>query len=125
LRIPTDLQYTAEHEWLRIDGDSATVGITEYAASSLGDIVFVQLPSVGQVIAAGDVCGEIESTKSVSDLYSPADGTVTSVNADAAADPAVLNTDPFEKGWLFSMTLTGTPELLDPHAYTALTAEGA
>jgi glycine cleavage system H protein len=125
MNIPVELHYTNEHEWLRINGDAATVGVTEYAVSSLGDIVFLQLPAVGQEIAAGEVCGEIESTKSVSDLYSPADGQVTEINEAAVADPAQVNSDPFGQGWLFRITLNGMPpEPLDADTYAALTSEG-
>ncbi len=125
MRVPVELSFTAQHEWLRLDGDRATVGITAYAATTLGDIVFLELPHVGQLLLSGQVCGEIESTKSVSDLYSPADGTVTAVNDDAVADPALLNSDPFGRGWLFMMTVVGSPQLLDVHGYTALIAEGS
>lgn len=114
--IPAHLHYTRDHEWLH-DG---VVGITAFAASALGDIVFVQLPDVGATVTAGEPCGEIESTKSVSDLVAPADGVVVEVNDEVAAEPGLLNEDPYGRGWLFRMRVTGTPELLDAAAYAAL-----
>lgn len=125
MSIPSNLHYTADHEWVSIVADTATVGITQFAADALGDVVFVQLPTVGQKVVAGDACGEVESTKSVSDLYSPADGTVATVNDTVVDDPALLNTDPFGAGWLFTVTLTGTPDLLDPQAYAVLIETGS
>lgn len=111
------LHYTRDHEWLSADG---VVGITAFAASALGDIVHVQLPDVGAALTAGAPCGEIESTKSVSDLVAPADGVVVEVNDLLAAEPGLLNDDPYERGWLFKLRVTGTPELLDAAAYHAL-----
>jgi glycine cleavage system H protein len=116
-----DLKYTAEHEWVHADGDTATVGITAYAAERLGDIVYVDLPAVGDAVTAGQVIGELESTKSVGDLYAPVSGTVTEVNGDAVAAPEVLNSDPFGRGWLLKVRVTETPALLDLHAYRRLT----
>ncbi|GAA2029825.1 glycine cleavage system protein GcvH [Catenulispora yoronensis] len=124
MTVPAELSYTADHEWIATDGDVSTVGITSHAAEALGDIVYISLPSVGDTITAGQSCGEIESTKSVSDLFAPADGDVVEINGAAEADPASINTDPFGKGWLFRMRITGSPDLLDAAAYTALT-EGA
>lgn len=124
MAIPQDLKYTKEHEWLRIDGDVAQVGITEFASEALGDIVFVQLPAVGDTVTAGEVCGEVESTKSVSELYAPVSGEVVEVN-DATVDaPELINSDPHHKGWLFKVRTEGTPELLDAAAYAALIQEG-
>ncbi|MFD7730102.1 glycine cleavage system protein GcvH [Kitasatospora sp. NPDC088391] len=119
---PTHLQYTKEHEWLTaaVDGVS-TVGITAHAADALGDIVYVQLPEVGDTVTAGETCGELESTKSVSDLYSPATGEVTEVNQAVIDEPALVNSEPFEGGWLFKVRVEATDELLDADGYTAFT----
>jgi glycine cleavage system H protein len=124
MSIPQDLQYTKEHEWLRVTDGVALVGITAFAAEALGDIVFVQLPAVGDKVTAGEVCGEIESTKSVSELYAPVTGEVTEVN-DATVDaPELINSDPFDKGWLFRVRADDVPELLDAAAYATLIQEG-
>ncbi|MER7004291.1 glycine cleavage system protein GcvH [Dactylosporangium sp. NPDC000555] len=120
MSVPTDLRYSTDHEWLRTDGDIATVGITDFAARALGDIVFVQPPVVGATVSAGEACGEIESTKSVSDLYSPVAGEVVAVNDDVTADPALLNSDPFGAGWLFKVRVSDLPPLLDADAYRDL-----
>ena len=118
-----DLKYTPEHEWLLVDGDVATVGITAYAAEKLGDVVFVELPAVGSSVAAGRVVGEIESTKSVGELFAPVDGTVAAVN-DAVVDaPELVNSDPFGEGWLVKVSFTELPTLLSYDEYTALTGE--
>lgn len=119
---PTDLQYTAEHEWIAVDGDTARVGVTGYAADALGDVVYVDLPAVGSTVTAGESCGELESTKSVSDLYSPVTGEVVEVNEAIDADPSLVNSDPFGAGWLFVVRVTATGELLDAAAYEALVA---
>lgn len=124
MSLPSDLKYTEDHEWIATDGEVSTVGVTAHAADALGDVVYLDLPAVGATIKAGDACGEIESTKSVSDLFAPADGEVLEINEAAVADPSLVNTDPFGAGWLFRMRITGTPDLLDTAAYTALT-EGA
>ncbi|KPM52074.1 glycine cleavage system protein H [Frankia sp. CcI49] len=121
MTIPSHLRYTEEHEWLEIDGDLARVGITAYAADALGDVVFVDLPEIGAALAAGEPCGEVESTKSVSDLCAPGDGEVIERNEAALGDPALLNSDPFGSGWLFRMRLTRLPDLLDADGYTVLT----
>jgi glycine cleavage system H protein len=120
---PADLQYTEEHEWLRVEGDSAVVGITAYAAEKLGDIVYVDLPKVGASIKAGTVVGEIESTKSVGELFDPADGTVTAVNDAVVSSPELVNSDPFGDGWLIKIDVTTLPDLLSADQYTALTGE--
>jgi len=117
--LPADLKYTAEHEWLR-EGSPATVGITDVAAQALGDIVYLELPEVGAAVAAGAVVGEIESTKSVSELFSPVSGTVAEVNTAAVDDPSLVNADPYGDGWLFRIEVTGTGDLLDADAYAAL-----
>ena len=117
--LPTDRVYTAEHEWL--DGsDPASVGITAHASDALGDVVFVDLPQVGRVVTAGEVFGEIESTKSVSDLYAPAGGEIVAVNDALADDPGLVNRDPYGEGWLVRLKVTGVGTTLDADAYRAL-----
>ncbi|RBM15994.1 glycine cleavage system protein GcvH [Prauserella sp. PE36] len=123
MRIPENLSYTKEHEWVRLDGDVATVGVTAFAAESLGDVVFVQLPEAGDTVTAGESCGEIESTKSVSELFSPVSGEVTEVNQSIVDGPEVVNADPYDQGWLFRVRTADLPELLDAAAYAALTQE--
>ena len=119
----TSLQYTAEHEWVLVEGDTATVGITAYAADKLGDVVFVELPKAGSVVAGGSVVGEIESTKSVGELFAPVDGTIVESNAAVDADPSLVNSDPFGEGWLIKVTYTALPTLLSFDEYSALIAE--
>ncbi|MEV0370935.1 glycine cleavage system protein GcvH [Streptomyces sp. NPDC050636] len=121
---PQQLRYSKEHEWLSTDEDGvSTVGITEHAANALGDVVYVQLPEVGTTVTAGETCGELESTKSVSDLYAPVDGEVTETNEDVVNDPSLVNSAPFEGGWLFKVRIAGEPgELLSADEYTAFTA---
>jgi glycine cleavage system H protein len=121
MSLPPDLMYTRDHEWIASEGDVSTVGVTAHASDALGDVVYLDLPAVGTTIKACDACGEIESTKSVSDLFAPADGEVVEINEAAVADPGLVNTDPFGAGWLFRMRIAGTPELLDAAAYAALT----
>lgn len=121
MSVPAELKYTAEHEWLDLDGDTATVGITAFAADALGDVVYLDLPAVGSTVAAGRPCGGIESTKSVSELYAPVDGEVVEVNAKVAADPGLINTDPFGEGWLIRMKVAAVGDLLDAAAYLART----
>lgn len=107
LQYPDDLRYTAEHEWVRLQGGTvARVGITAYAQDALGDVVYVSLPSVGDRVAAGDACGEVESTKSVSDLYAPLAGEVCAVNETLDASPATVNSDPYGQGWMYELTLS-------------------
>ena len=118
-----ELKYTAEHEWILIEGTVATVGITAYAAEKLGDIVFVELPKVGSTLAEGTVVGEIESTKSVGELFAPVNGTVVEANGAVSDSPELVNSDPFGAGWLIKVEFTALPELLDLAAYTALTGE--
>ncbi|MGN6612730.1 MAG: glycine cleavage system protein GcvH [Angustibacter sp.] len=119
--IPTDRQYTAEHEWVLVDGDIATVGITQFAADALGDVVYVSLPEPGSTLSAGAVCGEVESTKSVSDLFAPFAGEVVETNPDVEADPGLVNASPFERGWLFRARVEAADGLLDAQAYAAIT----
>ena len=123
MAVPQDLQYTAEHEWILVDGDTATVGITAYAAEKLGDVVFVELPAVGSAVAEGKVVGEIESTKSVGELFAPVNGTVAAINDDVVAAPELVNSDPFGEGWLIKVTFTELPAMLSFDEYTALTGE--
>ncbi|MBW8795936.1 MAG: glycine cleavage system protein GcvH [Streptomyces sp.] len=121
---PQQLRYSKEHEWLTAAEDGvATVGITEHAANALGDVVFVQLPAVGDTVTAGESCGELESTKSVSDLYAPVTGEITAVNEDVVDDPSLVNSAPFEGGWLFKVRVTDEPgDLLSADEYTAFIA---
>lgn len=119
----TELKYTAEHEWLRVEGNTATVGITAYAADKLGDVVFIDLPKVGSSVAAGKVVGEIESTKSVGELYAPVDGTILEANAAVIANPELVNSDPFGEGWLIKVSFDTLPELLNYSDYSALVGE--
>ncbi|KOT27515.1 glycine cleavage system protein H [Streptomyces caelestis] len=118
---PTQLRYSKEHEWLSAAEDGvSTVGITEHAANALGDVVFVQLPEVGDSVTAGETCGELESTKSVSDLYSPVGGEITEINEDVVNDPSLVNSAPFEGGWLFKVRVTDEPaDLLTAAEYDA------
>ncbi|MEU6850500.1 glycine cleavage system protein GcvH [Actinacidiphila alni] len=121
---PQNLRYSKEHEWLSAPADGvATVGITSHAADALGDVVFVQLPEVGAAVTAGETCGELESTKSVSDLYSPVSGEVTEINQDVVDDPALVNSAPFEGGWLFKVRVSDEAgELLSAAEYDAFIA---
>jgi len=119
------LSYTEEHEWIERSGDVATVGITDYAADKLGDVVFVDLPAVGDTVTAGDVCGEIESTKSVGELYAPVTGEVVEVNTALDDDPSVINSDAFGAGWLLKIRGTESVALLDRAGYEAFTGGAA
>ena len=118
---PEDLKYSEDHEWVRSgNGSTVRVGITEYAADQLGDIVFVSLPAVGEAVAPGDACGELESTKSVSDVFCPVAGTVSAVNERLAENPETINADPYGDGWLFELELDAgadLDDLLDADAY--------
>jgi glycine cleavage system H protein len=116
-----DLKYTAEHEWVAVDGDVATVGITAYAAEKLGDVVYVDLPKQGSNVATGKVVGEIESTKSVGELFAPVDGEVVESNQAVVDDPTLVNSDPFGAGWLIKVKFTELPTLLSADEYAALT----
>ena len=120
---PRNLKYTAEHEWVLVEGAVATVGITAYAAEKLGDIVYVDLPKVGSTVAEGKVVGEIESTKSVGELFAPVNGTVVEANDAVASSPELVNSDPFGAGWLIKVEFAELPTLLDFDAYSALTGE--
>jgi glycine cleavage system H protein len=120
---PTTRKYTKEHEWIDITGSIATVGITAYAADKLGDVVFVDLPTVGASVAEGRVVGEIESTKSVGELFAPVNGTVLEINDAVVASPELVNSDPFGEGWLIKVEFTELPELLTYDQYSALVGE--
>ncbi|MFI7589264.1 glycine cleavage system protein GcvH [Spongisporangium articulatum] len=117
---PDDLKYTAEHEWVRLEGGIARVGITAFAQDALGDIVYVTLPAEGDVVVAGGTCGEVESTKSVSDIYAPVSGTVVTTNAALDATPELVNSDPYGEGWMFEVQVSDEPgDLMDVAAYTS------
>jgi len=122
MSLPEQLRYTEEHEWIEDRGDVVRIGVTPYAAEALGDIVYVQLPEVGEQVSAGDACGELESTKSVSDLYAPVTGEVTAVNQAVVDDPAVVNGDPFGEGWLLEVRADSTGAVLTAEEYAALTS---
>jgi glycine cleavage system H protein len=122
--VPADLQYTKEHEWIR-ENQAGTfqIGITDFAQGALGDIVYIQLPKVGQSVRAGEVCGEVESTKSVSEIYSPLTGTITAVNSALDTTPELINQDPYNAGWIAEISLTeSATELLSNTEYETLTA---
>ncbi len=123
--VPSDLRFTKEHEWVGPTSSANVyrVGITDFAQSALGDIVYVQLPKLGQSVTAGEVCGEIESTKSVSEIYSPLTGTVSSVNTNLDGAPEVINSEPYGSGWILEISVTGElPSLLNDQEYIELTA---
>ncbi len=118
--IPSDRSYTSDHEWID-DAAPATVGITAYAADALGDVVYVDLPEVGRSVQAGAAFGEIESTKSVSDLFAPATGTIVEVNTRLADDPSLVNSDPYGEGWLVRIAVDAVGTTMDAEAYRGLT----
>ncbi len=122
--IPENLSYTKEHEWVsKISPAVCRIGITDYAQSALGDIVYVQLPEVGDLLTAGKVCGEIESTKSVSEIFSPVSGKVVAINGALSANPEVINSDPYGQGWLAEIEVSSVPsELMSPAEYGLATA---
>ena len=113
MKTPDDFQYTKEHEWVQIIGDDVTFGITDFAQDALGDIVFISLPKVGDEISAGDTCGEVESTKSVSDIFAPVSGIVTEVNSALTANPQVVNADPYQAGWMVKVKVSSQLEAAD------------
>ncbi len=121
--VPAHLHYTKDHEWISVDGDHFTVGITQYAADALGDVVYVDHPAVGSTIAAGAIVGEVESTKSVGEIFAPAAGEVVEVNQAVVDDPALINRDPYGEGWLFKVTASDTSGFLDADAYRQLIGE--
>ena len=125
--VPTDLRYTKDHEWVRVEGDEATIGITQYAADQLGDIVFVELPDVGRTLDQFATFGVVESVKAVSDLFAPLQGEVTGTNETLAGSPELVNSDPYGAGWMLRLRVAETAqleELLEPGAYDDLVAAG-
>jgi glycine cleavage system H protein len=119
--VPNELQYTKDHEWARIQSDVATIGVTDHAQRELGDIVFVELPKVGQKVTAGETFGTIEAVKTVAELYAPVTGTVTEINTALAQDAGVINQDPYAKGWIIKVKMQDAPtDLLDAAGYQAL-----
>jgi len=123
MHVPAELRYSSDHEWVAVSGTRARVGITEYAQDALGDVVYVQVPELGASVASGDSFGEVESTKSVSDVYAPVSGTVVAVNETLADTPETINRDPYGDGWLCEIELADASELealLDADAYQAL-----
>jgi len=121
--IPSNVSYTKEHEWVSIDSLICTMGITDYAQAALGDIVYVQLPKVGDQVTAGQVCGEVESTKSVSDIYAPVTGVVVEINQSLSDSPETINSDPYGQGWLAKIEVNGQPgDLLTSLEYAEITA---
>lgn len=125
--VPADLRYTKDHEWVRVDGEEATIGITAYAADQLGDIVFVELPDPGKALVQSATFGVVESVKAVSDLFAPVGGEVTQANGELAANPELVNSDPYGAGWMLRVRLADTSQLdalLEPDAYDALIAAG-
>lgn len=121
--IPDGLQYTKEHEWVSSAGTLYTMGITDFAQGALGDIVYVQLPKVGETLSAGKVCGEIESTKSVSEIFAAVSGVVSEINGALSQAPELVNSDPYGAGWLVKVEVSGTPsELMDAAGYAQITA---
>jgi glycine cleavage system H protein len=121
--IPEGLQYTKEHEWVSSSGTLYTMGITDFAQGALGDIVYVQLPKVGETITAGKVCGEIESTKSVSEIFAAISGVVSEINGALTQTPELVNSDPYGAGWLVKVEVAGTPsDLMDAAGYAQITA---
>ncbi len=125
MKTPEELRYSRDHEWAQVVGDTVSVGITDFAQDALGDVVFVDLPKVGAAVSAGDVIGEVESTKSVSEIYAPVSGTVTTVNEALRGAPETLNSDPYGEGWLCEIggvDPTSVETLLDAEAYRALTS---
>jgi glycine cleavage system H protein len=124
MNIPAELRYSSDHEWVRVEGTTATIGITEYAQDALGDVVFVEMPEAGLAVAAGESFSEVESTKSVSDIYAPITGSIAEVNADLESQPELLNSDPYGAGWICRIEISDPSELdglMDAEAYRALT----
>ncbi len=121
-KVPSDLKYAKTHEWVRVVGDAATVGITDHAQHELTDVVFVELPDIGEKIKAGDACAVVESVKTANDIYSPVTGEITEVNQNVVADPALVNSEPYAGGWFFKLKLANPTELnalLTPEQYRA------
>ena len=126
MEFPASLRYTKDHEWIKLEGDTATVGVTDFAQRELGDIVFVDISTVGKPLSANDIFGTVEAVKTVSDLYLPVSGTITEVNSDLEANPESVNGDPYGKGWMVKMTVDNPSDvdgLLDAAAYKELVGE--
>lgn len=123
MSIPANLQYTSEHEWIRVEGNVAVVGITQYAADALGDIVYVDLPKAGTAIAAGSIVGEAESTKSVGELFAPVSGDIVEANQAVIDSPELVNSDPYGAGWLFSVEFSSIGDVMSADDYEAMIAE--
>ena len=125
MNFPSELRYTKDHEWIKLDGNVATIGITDYAQRELGDIVYVEVETVGKALKAGDVFGTVEAVKTVSDLFLPVDGTITELNKDLANSPESVNNDPYGAGWMIKMTVkdpADVAQLMDAAAYEAVVA---
>jgi glycine cleavage system H protein len=125
MNFPENLRYTKEHEWIRVEGDVATIGITDFAQHELGDIVYVEIETIGQKLNAGDVFGTVEAVKTVSDLFLPVDGTVTEINPKLNANPELVNTDPYGDGWMVKMKVSNTADieaLMSKDSYQSLVA---
>ncbi len=125
MNIPAELMYTSDHEWIRIEGNTATIGITDFAQHELGDIVFVDISSVGKELKSGDIFGTVEAVKTVSDLFLPMSGTITEVNPGLEANPEAVNTDPYGDGWMVKMTISQpdeTASLLSADVYASQVA---
>ena len=123
MNIPTDLRYSSDHEWVRLDGGKVRIGITDFAQDNLGDVVFVQIPEVGAAVSVGDSFSEVESTKSVSDIYSPVDGTIAEINPLLETQPELLNSDPYGEGWICVIDVADAAQvdgLLDAEGYQSL-----
>ncbi|MGH8972918.1 MAG: glycine cleavage system protein GcvH [Acidimicrobiia bacterium] len=123
MSVPEELRYTSEHEWVRVEGDLARVGITDYAQDALGDVVYVSLPELDSIVAAMGACCEVESTKSVSEVFAPVSGRVVEVNSELADAPQTVNEDPYGKGWIFAVEMSDPAQaagLMDAAAYRAL-----
>ena len=126
MNTPEDVQYSSDHEWIRVDGDLARIGITDYAQDALGDVVYIDLPTQGAVVAANEAISEVESTKSVSDIFAPLSGTIVEVNGDLDGTPETLNEDPYGDGWICVIQMSDQGELaglMDAAAYLELTSE--
>jgi glycine cleavage system H protein len=123
LSIPDDLQYTKSHEWVRMEEDTATIGITDHAQDELGDVVFVELPEVGATIGAGDSFGTVESVKAVSDLYTPVGGEIVEVNSSLEDAPEKINDDPYGEGWIVKLRTSEEADLLSPEEYEKVVEE--
>lgn len=125
MSIPENLQYTKDHEWLRVDGDEAVLGVSDHAQEAIGDVVFVELPEVGQSVTAGDACIVVESSKAVSDVYAPVSGEIIAINEELEDSPEMINEDPYGKGWIVRIKVTGDEhqELMNAEAYGLLLQE--